>query len=70
MELQTIMPSEISQSPKNQRPNISSDKWMPIHSCGGEGHGRREVGKNEGTLDCAEGSERRDWEVGMGRTVE
>ena len=32
MELKYIMLSKISQTQKNQRPNVFSDKWMLIHS--------------------------------------
>ena len=44
MELETIMLSEISQSPKNQRPNVLSDMQMITHNKGG-------VGKNRSALD-------------------
>ena len=60
MELENIMLSEISQIPKNQNLNVFSDKQMLIHSVGW-------VGKNEETLDWAEGSEGRGRVVGMGR---
>ena len=36
MELENIMLSEISQSPKNQRMNIFPDKWRMIYNGGGE----------------------------------
>ena len=38
MGLENIMLSEISQSQKNQRPNVFPDKWMMIYN-GGEGQG-------------------------------
>ena len=49
--------------PKNQRPNIFSDLWMPIHNAVGGMQG-----KNGGTLDWVEGSEGRG--TGVGKVVE
>ena len=54
MKLENIMPSEISQSQKNQSTNYLTDKWMMTH------RGRLEGGKNGVRRDCIEGKER--WE--------
>ena len=47
MELENIMLSETSQSPKNERPNVFPDKWMMIYN--GEG-----CENNGGTFDYTE----------------
>ena len=42
MELENIMLSEISQSQKNQRPNVFPDKWRMVYNeCGGVESERR-----------------------------
>ena len=54
MELENIMLSEISQSPKKQRLNVFPDKWRTLYN----GSRGGELENNGGTLEYVEENER------------